>query len=348
MKRYSKPLGKLLDLKQEFFKSNDSKLEEFTKITSFYSSQARRLSCKNCGYNLECLPSESFIKLGVEYCFCSRCGHCNGVYEDTDDFCRSLYTDNHGENYAKNYSAADIQQYKNRVKEIYIPKAEFLKDALAELGQPPCRLHDFGAGAGYFVSAAMECGFSDVTGYEPSETLVNLGNTMMGRSQLVGHDLSNTVELIEKSDAMVASLIFVLEHLQTPREVIKALSQNENIKYVFFSVPIFSPTVIFESVFQEVMPRHLAAGHTHLYTDKSIQYFCDEFAFQRQSEWWFGLDICDLYRSVLVSLQKSNTKNTYLQDYWTERFMPLIDSLQSVLDEAQACTEVHILLEKKK
>ena len=128
----------------------------------------------------------------------------------------------------------------------------------------------------------------------------------------------------------------------------RSLSQNDNIKYVFFSVPLFSSTVVLESVFQEVMPRHLVAGHTHLYTENSIQYFCDEFAFQRQSEWWFGLDICDLFRSVLVSLQKSSTKSTHLQSYWSEHFMPLIDNLQSVLDEAQACSEVHMLLEKKK
>jgi hypothetical protein len=116
---------------------------------------------------------------------------------------------------------------------------------------------------------------------------------------------------------------------------------------VFFSVPLFSPTVVIESVFKDVMPRHLVAGHTHLYTDNSIQYFCDEFGFQRQSEWWFGLDICDLFRSVLVSLQKSSTKNFPLQNYWSEYFMPLVDNLQSILDRAQACSEVHMLLKKK-
>lgn len=347
MQRYSKPLGKLLDFKQDFFASNDSKLEDYRNIASVYRSQPQRTACKNCGHQLDCSPSEYFVKLGVEYCFCSRCGHCNGAYEDTDAFCRLLYTADHGENYAKNYSATYIQQYKNRVAEVYLPKAEFLKDALEEVGARPSRLADFGAGAGYFVSAAMECGFSDVIGYEPSETLLNLGNAMIGSNKLVGHDLSDIVALIEKSDATVASFIGVLEHLQNPREVLRALSQNDNIKYVFFSVPLFSPTVVLESIFQEVMPRHLVAGHTHLYTESSIQFFCDEFSFQRQSEWWFGLDICDLFRNVLVSLQKSSPNSTYLQDYWNARFMPLIDDLQSVLDMAQACSEVHMLLKKK-
>lgn len=346
MKRYSKPIGKLLNFKQEFFKSNDAKLEEFRAIASLYGSQPRRMACKNCGHHLDAPPSECFRKLGVDYCLCQRCGHCNGLHEDTEAFCRSLYTADQGESYAKNYSVSDVRQYEERVREVYFPKAQFLVDALAELGQPPSRLVDFGAGAGYFVSAAIKSGFNDVSGYEPSETLVSFGNAMIGSKKLVWHDLSEMVALIEKSDATVASFIGVIEHVQAPREVLKALSQSDNIKYVFFSVPLFSPTVVLESVFEQIMPRHLAAAHTHLYTENSIQYFCDEFGFKRQSEWWFGLDVCDLFRSVLVSLEKSGASTASLQDYWRDRFMPLIDDLQGILDKAHACSEVHMLLTK--
>ncbi len=104
--------------------------------------------------------------------------------------------------------------------------------------------------------------------------------------------------------------------------------------------------MILESVFPEVMPRHLVAGHTHLYTESSIQCFCVEFGFERLSEWWFGLDMTDLNRSVIVTLDKHGTQNTPLRNYWTNHFMPLIDRLQSVLDEAQACSEVHMLVKK--
>jgi hypothetical protein len=347
MKRYSKPLGKLLDFKQEFFNSNDSKLEEFRRIAAVYRSQPRRAQCKNCGKAMDFPPSACFTKLEVDYSFCPQCGHLNGAYEDTEVFCRSLYSDDSGESYAGNYSAADIQQYQSRVLEIYAPKAEFLKAALAEAGQPPVRLADFGAGAGYFVSAAKQCGFSDAIGYEPSETLVNLGNTMIGSGSLIRHDLEDLVSLIERCDAAIASFIFVFEHLQSPRAVLQALSKNERVRYIYFSVPIFSPATVIESVFAEIMPRNLVAGHTHLYTERSIQAFCDEFGFERLSEWWFGLDMTDFYRSVLVSLQKADTANVPLQTYWTEQFLPLIDKLQTVLDQAHACTEVHMLLGKK-
>jgi len=256
-----------------------------------------------------------------------------------------LYTDDQGQNYAKNYSAADMEHYKKRVKEVYIPKAEFLKEALVEQGETSFELTDFGAGAGYLVSAAIETGF-DVVGYEASETLVNLGNSMIGSQKLRAHDLTDMIKVIEDSESKVASFIGVLEHLQNPREALEALSRNRTIRYVYFSTPLFSPTVVLESVFDHVMPRHLASGHTHLYTEQSIQHFCDEFGFTRASEWWFGLDICDLGRDVSISLRKESTQNDVLQAYWRKRFLPLIDELQAVLDQAHACSEVHMLLAK--
>jgi hypothetical protein len=347
MKHYSKPLGKLLDFKQQFFKSNDSQIEEIRKIASLYVSQPRRKECKNCGLQLHISRSECFKKFGVDYCLCARCGHCNGLYEDTEVFCRTVYTADHSKNISENYSTDDLQQFEKRVHEVYIPKAQFLIEALAEIGQPICRLADFGAGAGYFVSAAMNSGFNDIIGYEPSETLVSIGNSMIGSNKLVQHDLSEIVTLIERSDATVASFIGVIEHVQNPREILKALRKNDNIKYVFFSVPLFSPAVVIESVFDHIMPRHLVADHTHLYTERSIQYFCNEFGFNRQAEWWFGLDICDLFRNIMVSIEKSSTSNAPLQKYWGEQFMPLIDDLQSILDKAHLCSEVHMVLTKK-
>ena len=342
MIRYSKPLGELPYFKQAFFTANDLMLGDRKDIARIYQSQPERKSCKNCDGFLDYESLSCFTNLGVDFCFCPNCGHCNGVFEDTEVFCRALYTDNRGLDYAENYNATDSYQYEKRVSEIYLPKAKFLSDSLNEAGAQSVRLVDFGAGAGYFVSAAIEYGFNNVIGYEPSETLVDLGNTMIGEDRLIGHDLSEIVELIEQSDATVASFIGVLEHLQNPREVLKAIRDNQNIRFVFFSVPLFSPTVVMESVFHGIMPRHLAGGHTHLYTEDSIEHFCNEFHFKRQSEWWFGLDIRDLIRSVSVSL-----KSDPLRVYWNDSFAPLVDKLQHVLDEAHVCSEVHMVLEKK-
>jgi len=345
MIRYSKPLGNLLSFKQEFFKSNDLKLEEFQKLAEIYRSQPYRHACKNCDRKLEWVASGVFVKLGVEYGFCPHCGHCNGRHEDTEEFCRALYTDSKGADYARGYAAIDAAEYDRRVAEIYLPKARFLKEALAEQGLNRPTLADFGAGAGYFVKAALDTGFEKAQGFEPSETLASLGNAMIKGERITKTGLNDIDQVIRGSNDPVASFIGVLEHLQKPREALGAIRENRHIEYLFFSVPLFSPTVAIESVFPDVMPRHLAAGHTHLYTERSIQYFCDEFGFQRESEWWFGLDICDLSRSVIVSLEKQGGKP--LRSYWEERLVPLIDRLQQVLDEARACSEVHMLLKRK-
>lgn len=347
MKRYSKPLGNLFSFKQDFFRENDAKLHEFKKIALTYRQQPRRLKCKNCDGPIGFSEASSFSILDIQYSFCECCGHLNGAHEDTDAYCSELYADNLGENYASTYIATTQSGYQNRVDEIYVPKARFLRDALAELGEEPGRLIDIGAGAGHFVSAAKLSGFTDAIGYEPSKTLVEFGNAMIGQQSLIQHELSDLVSIIKKAEAQVVSMIFVLEHVQSPRSVIQALSENEKIKFVYFSVPLFSPTVLFESVFPDVMPRHLVAGHTHIYTQRSIRYLCDEFGFSPMAEWWFGLDIGDLYRSLWVSLGKAETPNAPLREYLTNEFLPLVDHLQHVLDSAHQCTEVHMLLGKR-
>jgi hypothetical protein len=346
--KYSKPLGNLLDFKQDYFQLDEARLKEFSRIAAMYRSQPKRDFCKNCAYPLDQGPSQSFSTHGVEHVFCLRCTHCNGAFEDTDAYCRALYVDDGGKSYSRSYSSADVQQYRDRVTEIYIPKAQFLREALDEAGATlPLRLTDYGAGAGYFVSAAIQRGFGDAVGFEPSMALVSHGNQMMGGSRLVQHDLSDTVSLIEACDTPVVSFIGVLEHLQAPRAVLEALSLNSRIQFIFFSVPLFSPSVVLESIFPSVVPRQLVGTHTHVYTERSIQYFCEEFGFERLSSWWFGLDMTDLSSNILRVLPRQHEQASPLATYWTERFMPLLDELQGVLDRGRCCSEVHMLLGRK-
>lgn len=345
IKRHSKPLGNLLDFKQSYFDANDEKLAEVRAIADVYRAQPKRTVCKNCLAPLDLSPDNVFSRFDVDYTICSRCGHLNGAHEDSKAFCDRLYTADAGKDYARGYTADDEAEFNKRVREVYQPKAEFLRDALAELGEDARDLADFGAGAGYFVAAADRAGF-DVVGYEPSQTLVEFANAIIGAARLTRHGLDDTIGLAERCERSVASFIGVIEHLREPRRVLAALSANDRVRYVYFSVPLFSPTVVMETVFGNVMPRHLVAGHTHLYTEQSIQHFCDEFGFERAGEWWFGLDMTDLYRSVLIGLGQQDNATGPLCDYWQRRFMPLVEPLQGVLDEAHCCSEVHMLLRK--
>ena len=260
---------------------------------------------------------------------------------------RCLYTENNGQQYATNYIEKDIEDFYSRMRDIYVPKAQFLKDSLLEYEQTlkGLSLCDFGAGAGYFVGANKEMGFTSVVGYGVSKALVRFGNHVLG-GLLYQHELEETTEIVEKVEAEVISFIGVLEHTRELRSILDAIRKNPSIRYIFFSVPLFSPTVVLETVFTNIMPRHLVAGHTHLYTETSIDYFCKEFGFKKISEWWFGLDFADFYRSILVSLELQKSEVSVLVNYWKSQFAALIDDLQQVLDRNHLCSEVHMLVRK--
>lgn len=347
MKKYSKSLGSLLTHKKSFFESNDEKLAQIRDVSAVYTDQPLRTCCKNCCRGLTG-NEQSFGKGKVHYWVCATCGHVNGANEDTDTFCRFLYTDQAGRSYAQNYSENSEALYAARMAEVYLPKAQFLWEALQNDGADPqtLRLVDIGAGAGYFVGAAGQCGFESVRGFEPSESLVALGTRFLEGASLVQMDLEDTAELLGQTDGEVISLVGVLEHLQNPREALGAISANPAVRYLFVSLPLMSPTVAMEAVFEDVMPRHLSAGHTHLYTETSIRHLSAEFGFRWASEWWFGLDAADLFRSVLVSLHAKQPETGYLETYWQETMRPVLDDIQSVLDRRQVCSEIHLLLAK--
>jgi hypothetical protein len=342
MIRYGKPSAVLLEHKQAFFKENDAKRTEFVRLADLYRSQPRRVGCKNC----EAPLGESlFEKFGVEYICCTRCGHLNGAHEDTDAFCEALYTEDEGKAYGLVYAAIDGNAYRKRVDDIYLPKALFLAEALKEQGEDPAGMSfvDLGAGSGYFVAALVAAGLSRVKGFEVSKAQVESGNANLGRELLIQHRLSDITGLASGLEADTVSLIGVLEHLQRPREVLGGLRENTKVRYLFLSLPLFSPSVFFEMVFPEVMPRQLVGGHTHLYTEASIDYLCKEFGFERKAEWWFGTDVVDLYRSVSVMLAKmAGSRNTI--GTWDRIFRPIMDDIQLAMDRHRVSSEVHLLL----
>jgi hypothetical protein len=341
IENFSKPSSSILSLKQNFFDDNDVLLIKGKEINKVYSEQPKRTQCKNCNCKLDI---EHFIKQGIPYGICSRCGHLNGLHEDTDDFCSALYTDDGGESYAKNYNSKDLKSYQERVNNIYVPKAEFLFNTLSQLEEIPSSLHysDFGAGSGYFVSALLNIGISNILGYEVSDAQVNLGNSMIGNEYLKSHSLDDSIKIAETIDADVVSMIGVLEHLQNPFEILQALQKNKKVRYIYISVPLFSPCVFFEMVFPTIMQRQLSAGHTHLYTKSSLEWLSNEFDMEQVAAWWFGTDMVDLFRNIGVRLgQQNETKE--MVNAWSEMFIPLIDVMQSEIDKKRLASEVHML-----
>jgi hypothetical protein len=341
MKKYGKSSGDLIKLKQSFFDQNKNKLEDAKKYASIYAQEIARKYCKICKATL---PKPSFYKLGVGYVFCDVCCHLNGINEDTDHFCSKIYANDNGKDYARNYYEHDKDGYYKRVESIYTPKAEFLINSLIENGFNPQKIDliDIGAGSGYFLAALLQMGLTNIQGYEIGEFQVTYGNTML-QKKLISVNLPGSLNtIIAKCDANIISLIGVMEHLQNPIEVLREIKSNSNIKYVFFCVPMFSFSVFIEKIFEDtVMPRHLTGGHTHLFTEKSLEYIEKEFGFTRVSEWWFGSDLMDLYRSFFVRLTDNNSVE--MVDAWSRYFLDEIDTLQINLDKQHKSSQVHIL-----
>jgi len=343
--RYGKSSTALIMQKKSFFDENDYHIIKQKKIASVYLQQPLRLNCKNCNGKLNSVPD--FVKNDIGYTICNRCSHLNGMHEDTNAFCESVYSTELSKQYAENYKSESIDDYNYRTSSIYIPKAEFLYTSLIENNYDPNSMQyiDFGAGSGYFVSALKKIGINNVKGYEVSKSQVELGNSMIGENILIHHSMADTLKIIRKTESQVVSLIGVLEHLQHPRELLQEIIINQNVKVIFLSVPTFSLSVFLEILNQNVYNRQLSAEHTHLYTEKSLSYLYNEFRLKPISEWWFGTDIVDLFRHMLTTLDLAECSEI-LKEHWKTVFTPLIDPIQLEIDKKKFSSEVHLILEK--
>lgn len=123
------------------------------------------------------------------------------------------------------------------------------------------------------------------------------------------------------------------------------LKYNDNVKFLYISVPTFSLSVYLEIFSPEIFHRQLHGGHTHLYTEKSLSHLCKEFGFEVTAEWWFGTDIVDLFRHISVTLEKIKCSKK-LMELWRQGIISLIDAMQLEIDKKHFSSEVHIVLKK--
>ena len=379
-KKYGKSFGDLNSLKQNFFNNNDGMLKMADGMADILNSQPLRQNCKICGTALKysadtgcdrkdknaCEQSKTVSEKGekgygncivhshgIDYIVCPECGHLNSAHEDTDDFASKVYVE---DDYSKNYSMKDKESYDRRMNMIYVPKAGFLIESLKKDGIEEIKDLDIGAGCGYFVAALHSFGISS-TGIEVSDTEVEFGNLMMGmdgagteqggkgKQYLKCVGLTDSSSYIRNTDANVISAIGVLEHLIHLKDNLNAVRDNKNIKYLYASVPMFSFSCAFEAAFQDCYNRHMGGTHTHLFTDESIRVMAESIGFEVAYEWRFGSDINDLYRFISVSMRKNG--NEAFADMFAEKFTPLMDKLQLVLDESEFSSELHFILRRK-
>lgn len=341
MKKYGKPLGDLIGIKSDFFEHNDKNLAMADDMADALLAQPIRTKCKMCGEKLSDKKLFNSHKMG--YFLCDKCGHLSSEHEDTDAFANKVYIQ---DNYAGNYSAADKEKYEKRLDMIYVPKAQFLVDCLSQDGikASEIKLLDDGAGSGYFVRAMQKLG-ADAKGIEISKPQVDFANAMAGKDILTQIDADKITEAIRTTECSVLSAIGVLEHIILLEETLDAIAANKNIKYFYLSVPMFSFSALFEASHQSCYNRHLGGTHTHLFSDQSLEYMADKMGFEVKDTWKFGSDMMDLYRFICVTLEQNG--NPEAKEIFSQKFLPLIDSLQLVVDESEFASEVHMLLKRR-
>lgn len=332
--KFSKPSSAVIKNKTSFFEQNEMHLNHVRKVNHFYMKQPPRNFCKTCSSKLN---EVDLVIHEVPYSICKICNHFNGRYEDTKEFAEFLYSDSDGEDYSKNY----INNYEARVNDIYIPKAQFLIEVMDAESNSNYSVTDIGCGGGHFVKACENLQISAI-GYDVNKDLIELGSKMLKENKIIYKDLDLINDLIKATDSNVLSLIGVLEHLMDPIGALQAF-QESDAEFLYMQVPLFSFAAIQESMHDDVFPRQLNAGHTHLYTKESIDYLCSKFSFKKVGEWWFGTDMVDLFRHFNIktkaeSDKKSKIINNYLGDY--------IDDLQKVLDKEKLCSGVNMILKK--
>ena len=335
--KFSKPSVAVIKNKASFFKENEKHLDYVRQVNKFYLEQPKRTTCKNCNNKID---GVDFTSHGVSYVACKRCTQLNGLHEDTDEFVHFLYSSDDGAKYNKNY----LNDYDSLVKDIYEPKVNFLKDTLYEThGVNDFTVLDVGCGGGYFVKACENLNIC-ASGIDPNYSLIDLGKSKLENNTISKCSMREFESCIRESDKDVLSLVGVLEHLQEPRKALQAFNDS-NAKFLYLQVPLFSLSVLLEHINQDVFPRQFNAGHTHLYTNQSLQYICNEFGLERIGEWWFGTDFVDLFRQVVV---KSKPKNNTVMDKHIERnLLSMVDELQNVLDKNRCASGVNMILKKK-
>ncbi|MCR5746553.1 MAG: class I SAM-dependent methyltransferase [Lachnospiraceae bacterium] len=345
-RKYGKSVGDIIKIKSDFFEKNEDMLKLSAHQADALLLQPKRTKCKICHVPIGAEAGQEVLyeSQRMRYFECPVCGHVNSEYEDNEDFASRVYI---SDNYLANYSEDDRQKYETRRDTIYIPKAEFLTECLAKdgLNKKDIKLLDDGAGSGYFVSALRQLGIEQADGIEISEPQVQFANTMNGDDILTQVDAPDIASIIETAKVNVISFIGVLEHITNLDDILAAVKKNKNVKYIYFSVPMFSMSCIFEAAHQQCYNRHAGGTHTHLFTDRSIAYMAKNMGFAEYASWKFGSDMMDLYRMICVSLDQNG--NIKLRERFGEKFLPMIDELQEVVDRHEEASEIHMILKRK-
>jgi SAM-dependent methyltransferase len=300
-----------------------------------------RTTCKICKQPLS-LEIPKLISFEIEYFECNNCKHLCGKFDDEGEYSDYLYLVNSGSTYAERYEV----DYETRVEKIYLPKVDFLLDAIGKAGEIDSgrvSVLDVGAGGGHFLRA-LEVRGVPAEGIEVNAEMVKHANHKLIKSKVTQISIGEAESKILEAKASVISMIGVLEHVNSPIEIFEKFAASD-AKYLYISVPMLSLAALLQPLNEEVFPRQLSVDHTHVFTEKSLEFLLSSCGLRKIAAWWFGSDMIDLFRMLSViknSEGKSKINSSLLQEY----LQPVLDEMQNVLDKSKLCSELHLVIGK--
>jgi 2-polyprenyl-3-methyl-5-hydroxy-6-metoxy-1,4-benzoquinol methylase len=343
--KYSKKYNLFLqNIKASFDTEKSDLIKKQVLNATQYSKEPVREKCKNCLTKIDhkkVFFSKKFSpEVSIDFFLCAKCGHLNGKYQDTENYSKNLYSGENAAYGATTYlkSTQSTADYNNRVKNVYLPKAQFF-DSVTKLNKKKTKIFDMGCGAGYLLKSFEVLGFNNLMGSEIAPDLIQAAKSHIPNISISESSDKDVMKILDKFDGNVVCMIGVLEHLVYNTEVMNKIIKNKNIDYLFISVPRFSLSVFLELLSTDFFHRQLSSGHTHLYTEKSLEYFERKYSLKRLGEWFFGADMEDLKRLIFSRLDGFIPAKEYLE----ENFFSKRDVLQSAVDKTRFTSEVHIV-----
>lgn len=336
---YSKPLGDISIENKDWLKRDDDILKNQKEFLRKHQPVGKRDTCLLCETKL--IDSVRFFHRHVPYLVCSFCGHIQS---------EELLDQSSGDNFDKIYPPLDKAEWQSRCTRIYAPKLKWILKHLDMAGiseQKALEMpwFEIGSGAGYFLGALKSAGAVNCKGIDANPQLVKRANQALEQTMVVcTQDIASEIRV---STAHVYVGFFVLEHLDDPNSVMKALASKPKGTIFAFAVPAYGFATLLEEVFADHAARSLdSVVHRQLYTDQSISYFLNATGYRPLAQWVFGQDATDLSRILIKKITQSKCNYKWKSSLIT-KFENLITPLQNLLDKSLFSDARHLITIKE-
>ncbi|MDP2652773.1 MAG: class I SAM-dependent methyltransferase [Candidatus Omnitrophota bacterium] len=291
IERFSKPMDM-----RKLNRSTDWRVSAATRRAQDarrFSAETVEVPCPVC----KSLPHRPLAEVyGFRYVTCDTCTHVYVKNVPVPERLKAFY-EGALEGVAMRPSEDLVQKdlYLTRVKDISIPKVEYVTKCLGKKG----RWVDIGCGSGELLYAARKRGW-ETTGYEIDPDEIYVAKDVFKLDVRRGYlDRANAAKMLE--GASVVSFFSVLEHVADPVALVRLAGEfaPKNAALVLELPHHPSVSALTNMAFPNLVARHmLPPNHLSLFTDASVRHMLRQAGFSPSHVWYYGQDFYELIGTV--------------------------------------------------